>query len=277
MESASAGADNTAMNTRRIIARGGFTLLEIMVALTLLGIVLTAIYSTWAAIIKGSEAAERVAAASQHTRVSMSTIEDALFSAVFFTANSRYYGFVADSQNDFSSLSFVARLPRTFIRSGKFGDLVIRRVSFTVEPGSDGRQQLVLRQNPILMDPDKDEMENPVVLAKDVNKFVLEYWDDQNGKYATEWDYTNQLPKLVRITLALGHSDQYGGKPTDVMYSVVNLPAQAVHPEWESAQGGGGVTPPPVFNPGQSGQNGQNGQNGGRGFPNKGMNIPIPQ
>jgi type II secretory pathway pseudopilin PulG len=232
---------------------GAFTLLEIMVALTLLTLVLVAIYSTWIAIIKGSQAAERAAAESQRIRVTMSTLQDALFSCVMFTANARHYGFVADSDNNFSSLTFVARLPKTFIRSGKFGELTMRRVTFTVEGGPDGKQQLVLRQTPLLLDPDKDEMENPVVLARDVNKFMLEYWDPQSGDYATEWDNTNMLPKLVRITLALGHSDEYGGKPTDVMYSVVALPAQAVHPEWESAQAGGGPGTPPTTGFGQGG------------------------
>ena len=159
-----------------------FTLLEIMVALSLLSIVVIAIYSSWNAILKGSKVGLDAAAEAQRARMTMSSLQDSLVSACMFTENSRYYSFIADSEGQFSSLSFVARLPKSFLRSGKFGDLSMRRVSFAVENGRDNRKQLVMRQNPILMEPDKDEVENPLVLAKDVVKFKLEYWIPRPGR-----------------------------------------------------------------------------------------------
>lgn len=235
-----------------------FTLLEIMVALSLFTLVLVAIFSTWSAIIKGSEGAKRVAAEAQRRRIAMSTVQEALLGAMMFQQNAKYYGFVADSDGNYSSLDFVSRLPSTFLRGTKFGIMTTRRVNFTVQTAPDGKQQLVLRQTPILLDPDKDEMQNPVVLARDVNKFVLEYWDPQKGDFATDWQDTNQLPQLVRITLAIGKVDQFSSEPQDVMYSTVALPARMVRKEWQMGQGGGGGVQPVGNNPPGSSVGNQN-------------------
>jgi prepilin-type N-terminal cleavage/methylation domain-containing protein len=210
-----------------------FTLLEIMVALALLAVIVTAIYSSWNAILRGSKVALDVAAASQRARITMSTLHDSLLNACLFNENARYYAFVADADGDFSSLSFVARLPKTFPRSGKFGDLDLRRVSFTIEEGPLSKKQLVLRQNPILMEPDRDEVETPLVLARDVSKFVVEFLDAQKGEYVTAWTLTNQLPKMVKISLELGKLDQFSSQPQEAMFSTVVLPAQGVRREWQ--------------------------------------------
>lgn len=226
-----------------------FTLLEIMVALTLLSVIIIAIYSSWNSILKGSKVALDTAAATQRTRISMRTLQDSLLSACVFNANQRYYSFLADSEGDFASLSFVARLPKSFPRSGKFGDLDVRRLNFQVEEGTDGKKQLVLRQSPILMDPDEDEQKFPLILAKDVNKFILEFWDATNTDWSAEWTLTNRLPQMVKVTLALGRLDQFSTAPQEAVTGVVAMPAQPVRVEWQMPQlgagGGGGVPPPP--------------------------------
>ena len=74
-------------------------------------------------------------------------------------------------------MSFTARLPEVFPRDGKFGGFNLRRLTFSVEPGRDSEKDLVLRQNPVLMDMDPDERQTPLVLARDVRKFTVECWD----------------------------------------------------------------------------------------------------
>ena len=214
------------MNKR---SRGGlraFTLIEIMVALFLLGLVVAAVYSSWMAIIRGSKVGLKAAAEVQRSRVAMRTLEDALTCARSFTADYEYYGFIAENGTD-ASLSFVARLPESFPRSGKFGDLAVRRVTFSLEQGLDSQRELVLRQNPLLMDLDVDEQEHPVVLAKDVKKFEMEFWDGRSQDWLDEWTQTNQLPQMVKLTL------QFGGAATKAgseLTRVVALPSMAVAP-----------------------------------------------
>lgn len=238
-----------------------FTLLEIMVALALLSMIIVAIYSSWNAIIKGSKVAREVATASQRTRITMRTLQDSLLCACLFNANTNYYAFLADSQGDYSSFSFVARLPKSFPRSGKFGDLDVRRLAFTIENGSDGRKQLVLRQNPLLMDVDKDEQEFPLVLAKDVDTFIVEYIDPKTGDWIRDWTNAVMLPREVRFQLAIGHTDRSFTRSLETMVGTVALAAQPVPIEWQMPMNAASGLGKPgagtgALQPGQSGKGG---------------------
>ena len=219
------------MKTNRLHPHSrAFTLLEVMVALALLGILVTGIYTSWYSIMKGVDVAARAAAQAQRSRMIKRTLEDSLLCACVFDQNSKYYYFVADSEGDFSTLSFVARLPDSFPRSGKFGSLNTRRVTFTVE-----NRQLVLRQSPLLMEPDKNEMDFPLILAPDVSQFTVKFRDPKDAKsWVSEWANTNQLPRevLVQITLQDQHQFAAGGReelpPIDIA-----LPAQNVRADWQ--------------------------------------------
>jgi hypothetical protein len=183
-------------------------------------------------------------------------LEDSLSSAQFFTANQQFYSFLADN-GDQPSLSFVSRLSPSFPRSGKFGDLDVRRVTFSVEPSSDFGRQLVLRQAPLMMDLDVDEKEHPIVLAKNVKEFNVQFWDLRDG-WIDEWTATNQLPPLVKVTLQL--LDKPGSTaPPEEITRIVSIPTFAVPPVWQMPRGfpgGAGGQPtlaPPGANPNQPG------------------------
>jgi prepilin-type N-terminal cleavage/methylation domain-containing protein len=208
----------------------GFTLVEIMVAISIFAAVMIAIYSSWSAILRGSQIGRSAAAEAQRSRVAVRALENSLVSLQMFQANIRYYYFLADTSGDFASLSFVAWLPKSFPRSGDFGDQVIRRLTFTVEPGTNAENVLVLRQNPILFDPGVDEEENPLVLAGNVKVFTLEFWGPRSKDWEPEWIYTNQLPRLVRFTLGFGRPNQKVLNPEEVSTRVVTLSAVPIPP-----------------------------------------------
>jgi type II secretion system protein J len=216
-----------------------FTLLEIMVALAMLAIIVAAIYSAWYSIVKGSAVAAKAAAAGQRTRVAMGSLQKALLSACMYAQNQQYYTFVVDSEGDYSSLSFTAHLPGSFLRNRKFGGAEIRRVNFTIEDGPDSKKELILRQNVLLMDPDRDEVQNPLVLATDVKQFIVEFIDPNTGDWTSDWPATNQFPKKVRITLTLG--DKFSDRPQESMVGTVALVAQPVQGVWQMPMGGPGA------------------------------------
>ena len=68
-----------------------------------------------------------------------------------------------------------------------------------------------MRQNPILMDMDEDEQNHPLVLARNVKSFAVECWDTNSVDWVDEWDYTNQIPPMVRFTLVLGGNKNNNG------------------------------------------------------------------
>jgi len=246
--------------------RAAFTLIEILIAIGILGMVLAAIYSSWTAVLRASKVGLDAAAAVQRSRIVMRTLEDSLLCAQSFAQNQRYYGFIAQNGSD-ASLSFVSHLPDSFPRSRKFGDLHIRRVSFSVESGPESSRQLVLRQGPLLTDLDKDENEHPLVLAKFVSEFQMEFWDMRENDWVDDWKQTNQLPKLVKITLKLADDAQSTRRPQQEITRIINLPGTMVQPVWQTPRvppGPGGPGVPGVPGQNTSGRQGGQGTEGGR-------------
>ncbi|PWU08370.1 MAG: hypothetical protein C5B50_29710 [Verrucomicrobia bacterium] len=235
-----------------------FTIIEVLIAVALLTLVISAIYSTWTAILKGRKVGMDAAVVSQRARMAVRVLEDSLGSARAFDVHRQlhpeYYSFIMQGGRD-GSLSFVARLAKSFPRSGKFGDLDVRRLTFTVESSHDGGgDELVLRQTPLLMEPDEDEAAHPLVLAKNVQDFELCFWDTKAQEWnCDDWkdNFTNSLPKLVRVTLKLA-DNAHSFRASEEIVRVINLPAQSVAPNWQApiiprvppnAGGGGGAVP----------------------------------
>jgi type II secretion system protein J len=237
-----------------------FTLIEIMIAIGIFSLILAGIYSSWTAILRASKVGRDSAASVQRARISIRILEDSLGSVESFVRNANYYSFVGENGNE-ASLSFVARLAKSFPRSGKFGDLDVRRLTFSVEKGAENSRQLVLRQNPVLMDLDVDEKEHPLVLAKNVQDFQLQFWDMRLNDWTDEWTQTNQIPKLVMVTLKLSDSP-YSTQVHEEVTRIVSIPAMAVQPGWQM----------PMAPPGQPNQFGTNaignGLNGNQGIQN---------
>ena len=231
------------MNLNKLPRQKAFTLIEILVAMAIFALVLAAIYATWIAILRSTKIGLSAAADVQRSRVAMQTIENALSCAEFFQANASHYAFVAEN-GDEATLSFVARLPNSFPRSGKFGGLDLRRVTFSLEPGPDSDKQLVLRQNPLLMDIDIDEQQHPVVLAKNIEKFTLGFWDEKREEWDDEWTQTNQFPPLIKISLDFGGASS-GSQEQKAVTRIINIPSTMVQASWQMPRLAGG---PPGMN-----------------------------
>ena len=239
--------DRGVSGRRPALRRGqpGFTLIEIMMAMVIFSLVITAIYATWTLIIKSAKIGLESSAQLQRERIAMRTIEESLGCARSFAADLRHYGFWAEN-GDGAALSFVARLPESFPRGGRFGDFDVRRVTFSLENGPDSERQLVMRQSPILMDAEKDEdeKEHPLVLARGVNKMEFQFWDTRKNEWVDEWIQTNQIPKMIKITLGFvvkKPNQSYGATERRQEISrIVALPAMMVPVNY---QRGGGQPP----------------------------------
>jgi len=217
-----------------------------MIAIGIFSMVLAAIYSSWTAILRSSKTGLEAAASAQRARITIRVLEDSLGSAQSFAANLPYYYFLAENGSE-ATLSFVARLSKSFPRGGKFGDLDLRRVTFAVEPAPDGGHQLVLRQNPLVMELDTDEKEHPIVLAKNVKGFEMKFWATEKNpaEWVDEWreQKTNQLPKLVMITLKLADSP-HSTRITEDITRIISIPSMTVQPVWQVMRSPGGPNNP---------------------------------
>ena len=209
-------------------ARRAFTLIEVMIAMTIFSLVVAAIYSSWDLIWRASRVSQAAAAQVQRQRVAIHTIEDALTCVQSFQASMQYYSFIVNE--DPPELQFTSRLPDHFLRDGKFEGFNVRQLQFTIESGPDSEKDLVLRQKPILLDMDADEQKNPLVLARNVQTFKVECWDTNQAEWTTEWDNTNSIPPLIRVNLVLGgnHHDFGDAGPMLAVTRVIAVPSQSM-------------------------------------------------
>ncbi len=222
-----------------------------MLAIAIFSLVMVAIYSSWTLILRATKVGREATAQVQRRRIAVQTIENALMCVQSFQASLSYYTFVVQN-GDEPLLSFTARLPDDFPRNGRFGGFNLRRVTFSVEAGPNAETDLVLRQNPMLMDMDQDEQEHPLVLARNVRSLTTECWDPTKKDWSDKWDNTNQIPTLVRYTLVLGGNKQDhnlgGAGPELTVTRVVALPSVMVPTAVQSQSAGGGGLRPPAFN-----------------------------
>jgi type II secretory pathway component PulJ len=246
-----------------------FTLIEIMVAVMVFSMVIASIFATWALVMRATQVGQDAAAQAQRQRVVLRAIGDALMGVESFQASQNYYWFKLENGST-PMLSFVARLPDTYARNGKFvgaaggRDASSRRVTFSLATGEDGEKDLVLRQNPILMDMDEDEQKYPLVLAKNVKEFTVEWWGTNAmnvQEWSKEWDdtQTNTIPQMLRVHLVLGANVANGDNaPEFAATRIYTVPSQMM-PAFvqRGGMGGpGGMRPPPIsfppgVNPGQ--------------------------
>ncbi len=205
-----------------------FTLIEVLVATFVFAIVLASLFGTWRVIARSTEKALSLTSEAQRTRLALQSIDSAMGAAQLFQANAPLYAFLADTSGSYAAISFVATLPDSFPGSGYFGGQRLRRVTLQVEPGEEGGNDLVMRQNAVLAPPDVEIDSHPLVLARDVSLFQLEFWDRQANEFVVEWLRTNQIPMAVRLTLGLGTSGRYGSKPASIVSRTIRLPDNVV-------------------------------------------------
>jgi len=197
-------------------------------------LLMAALYTTWVLVMRATTVGKRTAAQLQRERIAMQTLEDSLTYIQSHQASIEYYLF--DVQNGESPvLSFAAYLPDDFPRSGEFlnhaggsyMDLHLRRVTYSLQADEDGQgKDLVLRQNPYLMDMSSAEQNQPLILARNVTDFLIECWDTNTAQWDTEWDSTNIIPPLVRVTLGFANPNTSDvTRPAQVVTRLISFPS----------------------------------------------------
>jgi prepilin-type N-terminal cleavage/methylation domain-containing protein len=202
----------------------GFTLLEVLLAVAVLGMLITAVYSTWSAALnawkRGSDATE----AFQRQRIVMDALGELTQSAVFFAPSASLYAFVGKSNPGLGdSISFVtgsdAYLPPSeAIAAG------MRRVIISLEQDQYRRTYLAVVNEPALR-PNDDPSLPPLqahVISMDVTGFTVQYRNPRDGTWSEKWDEDQFPPSAVQYTVTFGEPD--GRFPPVIVTRAVDIP-----------------------------------------------------
>jgi type II secretion system protein J len=190
-------------------APSGFTLFEVMIAVTLLGVVLTAVYGIWSAGLRGWRRSGAMVDALQRERIVFGALEDLTQSAVFMRSDKMLYelrGVRGDAGND--SISFVTASD-AFLPPAAAGVAGMRRVTLSLAY-DEYRQPYLGIVNAAAVAEEPTEPVVPRVLSTDVTAFSVRYRHPQTGAWQDEWSERNLLPAGIEytITFAAGSGAQ---------------------------------------------------------------------
>lgn len=202
--------------------RAGFTLLEILLAVTILSILITAVYSTWSASLtawkRGSEASEVF----QRQRIVMEALKELTQSAVFFSGSPALYAVVGTKNTVGDSVSFVTASD-AFLPPSEATDAGMRRVTISLEEDPYRRTYLAIVNQPAL-NPDESSKEQPQahVISMDVSGFYVRYRDPRDGNWSEKWEDGTLPPAALEFTVIFG---QQGDRfPPVVVTRAVDIP-----------------------------------------------------
>ena len=203
--------------------QAAFTLLEIMLAVGMLALVVTAVYGTWNVALKAWKRGADVAATFQRQRIVLDTLCELANSLTFFSSPDGLYTVTGDhSENGADSVSFVTAsdvlLPQSeSLASG------MRRVTISLQHDPQTGTFLGLVNEPALGAQNDAANETLHVLSMDVTGFYVRYRNPTDGVWKDEWQERGIVPSAIEFTLVFGGRD--GRTPPVVVTRAVELPA----------------------------------------------------
>ena len=200
--------------------------MEVLLAVAILSILITAVYSTWSAGLnawrRGSDASEVF----QRQRIVMEALMELTQSAVFFSTSPELY-MVTGTKNPGlgDAVSFVTASD-AFLPPSEATDTGMRRVTISLEQDSYRRTYLAIVNQPALS-PDDQSSEPPQahVISMDVSGFHVRYRDPRSGEWNDTWEDTAVPPSAIEYTVTFG---QTGSRlPPVVVTRTVDIPVAA--------------------------------------------------
>jgi general secretion pathway protein J len=192
--------------------RGGFTLLETLVALLLLSILAAALYGSYFSVIRARESAGAGNEARRELRATLDQLRREIGGALYRTSDAgtpayRKLRFVVEDRDMFGKPASTLEMTMTVPPGTGPADLPasdVAAVKYSVRE-KDGRLSLVREARDLYADlkpvpfPQMDEL----------TAFLVECWSA--GKWVRSWNadpsLNNRLPERVRITITIRDGD----------------------------------------------------------------------
>lgn len=217
-------------------ARAGFTLIEVMVAVTIIAIVSTLIYTGFSQTSRNKQRIEADLARNHEIRHGIERIARELsmaYTSAQLNSNAALHAITTSlvatdaargSRIDFNSFSH-QRLYRDAHESDQ------NELSYYVDDDPDDKsKRALLRREQRRPDDDPRHGGQVQVLIHDVVKFELSYLDPQSGQWLTTWDTSqaamqpNRLPSQVQIKLTV--PNLRGDGPNETFGTRTTIPLQ---------------------------------------------------
>jgi general secretion pathway protein J len=216
------------------LARGGFTLIEVVVAIAILAVVMTIVYGAFSRSADVTRETAEVTDRVRQVQVITERLVDELSSAYWFAeplaqgspsseARGRFLGVKDTASTDekrMDRLEWTTFAHRRYVGDRPESD--VAEVTYRVEPapGETGGGRLV-RDEQVNLLAEGGWAVNTDELADGVSEFRLRYL--ARGEWVDEWDAAQRkgLPDAVEVTVALAGA---GAAPAQRVRTIVPLP-----------------------------------------------------
>lgn len=204
----------------------GFTLIEVMVSIAILGMIMTLVWSTSSQNMKGKKRAEARENIYHEGTVALRKISDDLTMAFLAKkvkpSSQASQGatplpesatqtetintfFIGEDSGDRDNLKFTSLSHLRLFKNARESDEC--KILYEIEASKDeqGTYTLLRREEPWI-DTTIDVKSDPLVLASGIDSFNVEYYDYKRAEWRKEWssekqDEKDRLPDAVRITI----------------------------------------------------------------------------
>lgn len=204
---------------RRIMKQKGFTLIEVLVAISLLAIISLLVWQSMGGVIDSKERYEKKDEVFRSATLALSLMARSLDMSVLYTSpdilgisssgeSSFKSVFIGVNNGDQDKLTFDTFSHVRYLEDSKESDLA--EVTFFLEPMADGEAGLFdLKKKEISPPgPQGDKDASIMTLLENVKELNFRYYSPQKTDYVDEWDttkidYVNKLPRAVEISLVI--------------------------------------------------------------------------
>lgn len=228
--------------SRAAVIDRGFTLLEVIIAVAILAMISTLIFTAFSSLQRSRDGISRVSERHREGRMALARISRELESAyvskhlpINLNIATVKTAFIGESDSPADRLSFNAFVHRRIDRDARQSDQSEVSYFGLEDPRQDGVIDLIRRSSSRLdLEPTLGGLGQ--VLATDIDLFDLSYLDPLTGQWLDEWNSTeairqlDRLPLQVRIILVLngaGRVTEESRQRTVTFTTKVSPPMQA--------------------------------------------------
>ncbi|MCC5844781.1 MAG: prepilin-type N-terminal cleavage/methylation domain-containing protein [Verrucomicrobia bacterium] len=193
--------------------RRGFTLLEILLALSILSIISVMIFGSFRSIVESVTATEEAMESLHHGEIVFEQLVSSMRSAAYFDSNPEAFTFLHEpglGNPPDDMLSWVTGTmaflpPRYPTRQG------LNRIFLSIED-IDGQRGLAVSAYPHLLNPEDDQVEEiePWMISPRVKGLRARFYDMRTEEWVDEWEDERQIPQILEITLFMEPLEERG-------------------------------------------------------------------